>query len=202
MRWLVPVVAVCALASTARATVVSVPSLEEMAVASELIADVTAVDQRVTRDHSGRIVTLTTLAVNDGWKGAKTGGRITLFQLGGTLDATNAWIVGATHFHVGDRFVLFGDHHVGAPADEVVTYGIGFGTFAVQADPTGAVRDPVVVESVGDVVDFAGGAPAARKYDSLPAFKVLVERALAFTDAPHPRLLQKLGPQLTAQGGH
>jgi hypothetical protein len=195
--WLLPVTALL-LADASRATVVSVPSLEEMSISSEVIAEVVVGDAVVERDH-GRIVTKTAVAVVDGWKGAKTGETFALWQLGGNLGDRAGWITGAKHFAKGEHLVLFADHHVNGPVDELVPFGIGFGSFTVAPPADGASASGPVVEDVGDVVELTktgSQVPAVRRYASLESFKALVLRALALEELPHARTLQRLGPQL------
>jgi hypothetical protein len=183
-------VAVVAFAPSARATVVVVPPLDEMAVVSEVIADVVIGEKRVVKE-GGRVVTFTTLEVKDGWKGVKTGDVVELFQLGGDLDGKSSWIVGAQRFKEGERFVLFGMHFRRGETDRptVIPYGIGFGVFKVDEQLTGEK----VTEVVGDVVmlekDPGGNvqtsnAPATRRYDTLAAFKNTVMKAVAGESLP------------------
>ena len=157
------------------ATVVVVPTLEEMAVASEVIAEVTVGEARVFEEAPGRIVTYTALEVTDAWKGCQTGAQLQVWQLGGELSGKSSWIVGAHRFSKGQRLVFFGVHSKTRQA--VVPFGIGFGLFAVREDLTGLK----VIEIVGDVVAFApdqgNQAPPTRRYDSLASFQELVLRS-------------------------
>lgn len=180
-----------AVAASARATVVVVPPLEEMAVASDVIAEVVVGDARVVK-AGGRVVTFTTLEVKDGWKGVKTGDTVELFQLGGDLDGKSSWIVGAQRFKKGDRHVFFGMHFrrgEGGPTPMVIPYGIGFGVFKIDEQLTG----DKVTEVVGDVVTLeknaagdaqTSNAPATRRYDTLASFKGFVLRALEGKELP------------------
>ena len=199
------VVAVASLAGApaARATVVVVPTLEEMAVASDVIADARVLDQLVKKDELGRILTLTRVTVVDGLKGAKTGDTLEIFQLGGNLDGKNAWIVGAQHFQKGERFVIFAARHPSGGPASIVPYGIGFGVFDVVTD-NGPVKNPRVQEVVGDVVSLSKSddgavhekSPDVRTFDSLPAFKETIQRALTLQELPKLPMKQKLAPHL------
>jgi hypothetical protein len=192
LRALVLAAVTVGLAVPARATVVVVPPLEEMAVASDIIAEVVVGDARVMKE-GGRVVTYTALEVKDGWKGVKTGDQVELFQLGGDLDGRSSWIVGAQRFKKGERFVFFGMRSKTRAA--VIPFGIGFGVFKIDEQLTGEK----VIEVVGDVVTLdksaapgagavASNAPATRRYDTLPAFKALVEKALAGEELPQMNL--------------
>jgi hypothetical protein len=181
------------IAGSARATVVVVPPIEEMAVASDVIAEVVVGEARVEKE-GGKIVTFTTLEVKDAWKGLKGKDTVELFQLGGDYEGRSSWIVGAQRFKKGERFVFFGMKHKrpGDAADapfKVIPYGIGFGVFKVEPQLTGEK----VTEVVGDVVmlerDASGtaqtsNAPATRRYDTLAAFKAMVLKAVAGESLP------------------
>lgn len=198
-------------ASSAGATVVVVPPLEEMAVASDVIAEVVVGDARVVKD-GGKILTFTTLEVKDGWKGLKSNETVELFQLGGDYEGRSSWIVGAQRFKKGERFVFFGMKHKrpGDVADapfKVIPYGIGFGVFKVEEQLTGEK----VSEVVGDVVmlekNAAGNAqtsnaPATRRYDTLAAFKAMVLKAVAGESLPKMNMNRtKLIPKHPAKAG-
>ncbi len=179
--------AALALAGSARATVVVMPTLEEMAVAAEIIAHVKVGAPRTERDGKGRIITITPLEVIEGVKGAKAGDALEVFQVGGSLEGRSSWIAGAHHFVEGEELVFVGVRHTRGPGS-VIPYGIGFGLFTVTRDDFG-VR---VVEAVGDVVAMERGkdgkmrqvTPTARSYDSLSAFLTLLRRAAAAEEAP------------------
>ncbi|HEY4223052.1 MAG TPA: hypothetical protein VGO62_16960 [Myxococcota bacterium] len=186
-------------AGRASATVVSVPSLEEMAAASPIIADVTVLDETVMKDDQKRILTRTRVVVNDGWRGSKRGAVLTLWQVGGSIGGKSAWIVGATHWNAGEHMVFFGGHHDGGAADEVVPFGIGLGTFDIVDD--GVHKDGAVIENLGDVVDMDGTAPHARNYSSLSSFKQAVLAAVAVREVPGVQLKHKLAPSLRGARG-
>ncbi len=197
-----------ALAGAAGATVVVMPSLEEMAVTAEVIAHVKVGAPRSERDGKGRIITLTPMAVIEGVKGAKAGDALEVFQVGGAVDGATAWIAGAHHFREGEELVFVGVRHSRGPGS-VVPYGVGFGLFAVERDDFG-IR---VVETMGDVMAMEKGkdgrlrqvTPTARRYDSLPAFLTLLRRAAAAEEAP--KLMQvdrkpaKAAPKVDAPKG-
>lgn len=178
-------------AGSARATVVVVPSLEEMAAQAEVIAQVKVGAPRVELDAKGRVITLTPIAVVEGVKGAKAGDALEIFQVGGLKDGKGSWIAGAHRFEQGQELVFIGMRHARAPGS-VIPYGIGYGLFEVRRDDFGVK----VVEVVGDVVTLERSAdgktrqghPQARSYDSLPAFLELLRRVSALEEAP--RLMQ------------
>lgn len=192
------ITAALALAGSARATVVVMPSLEEMAVAAEVIAHVKAGAPRAELDAKGRIITLTPLTVIEGVKGAKAGDELEVFQVGGSYQGNTAWIAGAHRFVLGEELVFVGVRHKRGPGS-VIPYGIGFGLFSVTRDDFG-VR---VVEAVGDVVAMEKGAdgklrqvtPTARSYDSLPAFLELLRRAATAEEAPQLMRIDRTPPR-------
>lgn len=185
------------------ATVVVVPTLDEMAVASEVIAEVRVGEARVVEEAKGRLVTYTALEVIDGWKGLKSGDVVEVVQIGGTLHGKSSWIVGAHRFTKGERMVFFGVRSVVRNA--VVPYGIGFGLFRVEQDLTGSK----LVEIVGDVVALEKGpdgkpvtsAPSTRRYDSLASFKETVTRLDRLEELPKMPTRQKLLPKRSAAPG-
>lgn len=178
-------------AARADATVVVVPSLEEMAAQSQVIAHVKVGAPRVDLDAKGRVITLTPLQVVEGVKGAKAGDALEVFQVGGMKDGKGTWIAGAHRFEEGQELVFLGMKHQRGPTS-VIPFGIGFGLFGVQRDDFGVK----VVEVVGDVVTLERGPdgkprqghPQVRSYDSLPGFLALLRRASAAEEAP--RLMQ------------
>lgn len=186
-----------AFAPSARATVVVVPPLEEMAVASDVILEVEVGDARVVKE-GGKILTFTTFAVKDAWKGKglQSGDTVELFQLGGDLDGRSSWIVGAQRFKKGERFVFFGmDHQRPGDANDpkasrkVIPYGIGFGVFKIEEQLSGekvteVVGDVVMLEKNAQGTAQTSNAPATRRYDTLAGFKALVQKALAGQELP------------------
>ena len=175
------------LAARADATVVVVPTLEEMAAQSQVIAHVKVGAPRVELDAKGRVITLTPLQVVEGVKGAKAGDALEVFQVGGMKDGKGTWIAGAHRFQEGQELVFLGMKHQRGPGS-VIPFGIGFGLFGVERDDFGVK----VAEIVGDVVTLERGPdgrsrqghPQVRSYDSLPGFLELLRRASAAEEAP------------------
>ena len=195
VRLVLAVLTLCSIAAPARATIVVVPTFDEMAIASEVIAYARVVDQRTMREQN-RTMTYTTLEVKDGWKGVKTGARLDVVQVGGEWDGKSAWIVGAHRFHKDDELVFFGMRNRFRGNNIVMPYGVGFGLFDVVDDLTG----PKVIESIGDVATPEGRKPEVRRYDSLAAFKETVHEALLLHELPHLPRKQVLGPHLPTSG--
>lgn len=195
-------------ASPAGATVVVVPTLEEMAVAAEVIVHAKAGAPRVEKDAKGRVVTLTPLSVIEAVKGAKAGDTLEVFQLGGSMDGKGGWIVGAHRFVEGEELVFVGVRHravgQGRGAGGVIPYGIGFGLFQVKRDDFGVS----VVEVVGDVVALERSAdgktrestPQVRRYDSLPGFLTLLRRAATAEELPHLMQIERSPPRAPKGG--
>lgn len=191
----------------AGATVVIIPTLEEMTLGADVVARVVVGEQRVVRD-GGRLLTFTALEVKDGIKGAKAADRLEVFQVGGELDGKSSWIVGAHRFRKGEELFFFGVRHPSARAKDgapmVVPWGIGVGLFSVVDDLTG----PKVVELIGDVAAVEPGpdgkpravTPQARRYDSPAAFRETLRRILEAgvtgADLPQLPLKKKLVPSL------
>ncbi len=130
--------------SSATATVVVVDPLEVMTQQSEVVIHGVVFDQEVRQDANGRIITLTTVEVIDGIKGANKGERITVYQVGGTMNGISQWIAGNHRFVQGEEFLLFGVRH----EDMIVSYGVGIGKFRVVRDASGTV----LVEDVNNVI--------------------------------------------------
>ncbi len=190
-----PLLVAAVWAGGAHATVVVVPSLEEMAVASDVIAEV-EVGTGVAHKEAGRIVTLTPVTIKNAIKGQwKTGERLVIYQLGGTYDGKTAWIAGAHHFDKGEHLVIFAVnslHQKRYGENVVVPYGIGFGLFKVVDSLTG----PQVEEDVGDVVTTEMKPPEVRRYDSLASFENTVRAAIVMKDLPQPPHKKVLAPRL------
>lgn len=185
------VVAAClAIASGAQATVVVKTSLEEMTLRSEVVMQAVVVEQKVVEDKPGKIVTLTTLRVVDGISGVKTGDVVTVYQIGGRLGDTAAWIPGAHHFKQGEEIVFFGVKLAKRPG-HVVPWAIGYGLFDILDDVDGRH----VHEVVGDVVAAERTAAGEtkmvglepRRFDSLDAFKADLRAILDGSDRAAPR---------------
>ncbi len=191
-------------APPASATVVQIASLGAMAKKADVIVHVTVTDVS-TSLVEGRLMTQTHLAVVDGIKGAKALDTLVIHQIGGDTDGHHAWISGARRFKTGDDFVLFGMRWPKHGPDAVIPYGVGYGTFDVVADPSGAL---VVQERIGDVVTYVVGAdgkpstqapPAPRSWSSMAAFEAEVRGLLR--DEPTPTLVTPTRPLLTAPRG-
>ena len=128
----------------AMATVVVVDPLEVMAQQSEVVIHGVVYGQEVQQDENGRIITLTQVEVVDGIKGATKGERVTVYQVGGTINGISQWIAGNHRFVNGEEFLLFGVQH----ENMIVSYGVGIGKFRIVRDAAGTV----LVEDVNDVI--------------------------------------------------
>ena len=181
----------------AAATIVVLPTLEEMTHRSDVVVHGIVRDQKVIEDRPGRIVTVTSIEIVDGIAGAKAGDVITVHQLGGQLGKQQAWIAGAHHFSIGEELVFFGNTIPKKPG-VVVPYGIGFGIFNVVDDVDGRH----VLEVGGDVnqlIQHPDGSTemksiTPRHFESLETFKL---QLLAIRDGRNqPPLQQKriVGP--------
>ena len=142
----------------AAATQVFYVPMEKMAVESEVIVHARVVAQRVTWDDAhARILTLTTIEVLDGIKGAETGEQILIYQVGGTLDGITFDIPGALRFVAGQEMIFFAIRF----GDMIASYGMGQGKWILHE------RDGVayVAPEFGDVAwvtpQPGGLAPAA-----------------------------------------
>lgn len=191
LRTLFSVAVVSALLAVApaAATVVVVPTMEEMTHRSDVVVHCVVREVAVEEDKPGRLVTLTSLEVLDGIAGAKAGDLLTLFQVGGEKDGRVAWIAGAHHFVVGEELVVFA---VQPPAlnGRIVPYGIGFSVFAVKD----GVDGKHVEEIGGDVVQLQRTADGAskmssvqpRRFESLDSFKAMLRGIRAGTNPTLP----------------
>jgi hypothetical protein len=185
----VVVAALVAVSAPAHATVVVVPTMEEMTHRSDVVVHCVVREVVVEEDRPGRIVTLTSLEVLDGIAGAKTGDVLTLFQVGGEKDGRVAWISGAHHFVVGEELVVFA---VQPPAlnGRIVPYGIGFSVFAVKD----GVDGKHIEEIGGDVVQLQRTADGAskmsavepRRFETLEGFKAMLRGIRAGTNPTLP----------------
>lgn len=170
------VAAAAALAVPAFATVVLVPTLEEMVWRSDVIIHAVVVDQQVVELVKGRVVTRTILEVDDGIAGANPKDLVVVEQMGGTFNGRVSWIAGAHRFKVNDEVVFFGVRISNFVGDAVVVpYGIGFGIFDVKDDVDGkhaVERGGDVAQLVRDKNGKSSMQPVvARHYESLDAFK-------------------------------
>jgi hypothetical protein len=184
-------------ASPAHATVVVVPTLEEMTLRCDVVVHAVVREVESSEEPSGRLITLTTLEVLDGVSGAKAGDVLTVFQVGGAANGRVAWVAGAHHFVVGEELVFFG---VQPPAlkGRVVPYGIGFGLFRI----VDGVDGRHVEEISGDVAQLVktpdGNSHMApvtpRRFDALDGFKAQLRSVIAGRPATLPQLRRINGP--------
>jgi hypothetical protein len=187
----------------AAATVVVIPSLEEMTHRSDVVAHVVVRDVVVEAESPGRLVTLTTVEVIDGLAGAKTGDLLTVFQVGGEKDGRVAWIAGAHRFVVGEELVMFAARPP-ALQGRIVPWGIGFSLFRIVDDVDGRH----VEEIGGDVLQLQktadGGSRMApvepRRFSDLDGFKGMLRQVLAGTHAALPTLRKVGVPRRPATG--
>ncbi len=201
---LVGVVA-CA-AGPADATVVVVPTLEEMTWRSDVIVHAVVVDQQVLEQKKGRVVTRTVLEVEDAVAGAFQKDLVIVEQLGGELGARRSWISGAHKFKVGDEVLLFGQRITNIVGESVVVpYGIGFGIFDIVEDVDGKHA----VERGGDVAqlvrDDQGGSSmkpvTPRHFTSVEVFKDQLRAILEGRQTLVPPSMKILRPKLPARPG-
>lgn len=157
-------------ATAALATVVVQPSLEQMTARSGVIVHGVVTDQVVVQGEEGRILTLSSIRVTEGLKGAKANDTVTLYQVGGELDGHVARIAGVSAFAKGEEVILFGDTFLATdtvrflqlerknqiPAAMLhpsgpwlVPYGIGLGKFRV--DRSNETLGAQASEELGDV---------------------------------------------------
>jgi hypothetical protein len=196
LRFFAPALAVVAAlvvfeARPGRATVVVIPTLEEMTHRSDVVVHAVVRDVVVEEDSPGRLVTRTALEVLDGIAGAKSGDVLTVFQVGGQKDGRVAWVAGAHHFVVGEELVVFAVRPEGL-GGQIVPYGIGFSLFSV----VDGIDGKHIEEIAGDVVqlkkDSDGSEKMAavepRRFASLDGFKSLLRSILSATN---PTLTKK-----------
>jgi len=197
------VLAVFALAAPrASATVVVVPSLEEMTHRSNVVIHAVVRDVQTIKDEQGRLITVNTLEVLDGIAGAKQADLVTVHQLGGRLGDEQAWIAGAHKFTVGEEVVFFGERLANKPA-VVVPYGIGFGIFEVKEDVDGKHAHELGSHDVTQVVRLPDGraqmtAVTPRRFDNLDAFKAQLRAIRDGRNAPALPMKKMQRPQLKA----
>lgn len=161
----------------AQATVGVVHDLATMTRRSEVVVQAKVVKQTVTQDAKGRIITLSTLRVQDGLKGSRAGQELTLYQVGGELNGRVMRLQGASVYRPGEEIVLFA-----APfQDKIVSYGLGLGKFNIVKDHSGTqviedIHDIEVVQRKNGIQFYA--QPEARRYPSLQAFKAEIRKAI------------------------
>ena len=179
--------------NSAMATVVVVDPLEVMAQQSEVIIHGVVFEQDVRQDDNGRIITLTTVEIIDGIKGATKGERVTIYQVGGTINGISQWIAGNHRFVQDEEFLLFGVRH----EDMIVSYGVGIGKFRIVRDASGTV----LVEDVNNVLAAYRQQNGQMKFEeamprvflTLDAFKEMLRNV---GDIAAPQKVKK--PQLRA----
>lgn len=174
------------LSVTLSAAFVHIEDLEVMTKKSDIIIQAMVISQEIQEEPSGRLITLTTLDVLDGVKGAPTGRYVTLYQVGGELNGKVMRLSGQQPYNTGDEVVLFG-----VRLDEmIVSYGPGLGRFNV--DRLGKLVGSS--ESFGDVVavrkddagEFIVEHPIGRRYPSLDDFKKEIRSYLGDKDIGKP----------------
>jgi len=189
---LVPGLLACALTAAlalpAAATVVAIPSMEELTRRSDVVVQGVVRESKTIKDDKGRLITVTSLEVIDGIRGRKAGDIVQIHQLGGLLDGQQAWIAGAHKFVLNEEIVFFG---VKLPKDPavVVPYGIGFGIFRVLDDVDGRHVHEIGGGDVSQVLRQPDGttkmAPVMpRRFESLDAFKAMLRQSLEGRDVP------------------
>jgi hypothetical protein len=121
-------IAVVLMAAIASATVVLPVSMQQMAMESDVVIHARVSGQQVSWDERHvRVLTLTSVDVIAGIKGAQKGDRLTIYQVAGTLDGVTFDIPGALHFVRGEEMVLFAKRY----QDKIVSYGMGLGKYRV-----------------------------------------------------------------------
>ncbi len=156
------VAAALAPATSASAALVESLSLPEMAAAADVVAKGSVVNVESAwsgRDRGGRILTKTTIRVDELWA-AKTGSRATIVVVspGGTVGDVSQPVPGASTFGIGEEVVVFARM---SPAGGMTAVGLAAGTYHVvdRGGVKWAVRD---VTGLG----FVGGS--ARAPNALP----------------------------------
>ncbi|MEC9464423.1 MAG: hypothetical protein VX834_01470 [Myxococcota bacterium] len=115
------------LPGTTLASMVLYTPLPEMTRKSDLIVHAEVTGQKVVRDSTDRIKTLTNLRVIEPVRGATKNEQLLLSQVGGELDGVIAKVLGTSQFTVGEEIVLFGARM----PDRVVMFAIGVGKYKV-----------------------------------------------------------------------
>ena len=99
-------------------------------------------------DDRSVILTDTTVAVDDVWKGSVDGNRIVVQTLGGSVEGIELKVDGSPTLGVGERVVLF----LSQRGDVFVPWGMKYGKLAVEGDGDGAFvlgSLPTAVEGIG-----------------------------------------------------
>lgn len=160
------------------ATLAVVDDIRTMTQKSGVIVEAEVLSQKVTLDAQGRIITLSTLRVKDGLKGALTGQDMILYQVGGEYQGRVMRLQGASVYRAGEQVMLFA---VPYKDKMIVSYGLGLGKFKIDQKKNG----DQVVEDLHDVevLQTQSGVsilsqPSARRYRSLKVFKDEIRAAL------------------------
>ncbi|MEI6805991.1 MAG: hypothetical protein WCK49_05730 [Myxococcaceae bacterium] len=164
-------------ALSSQATMGIVHDIPTMTRNSGVVIQAKVISQKVEQEPGGRIVTLTTLQVKDGMKGAKTGQEITLYQVGGEYRGRVMRLQGASVYKLGEEVMLFGVPY----RDQIVSYGLGLGKFNIIKDQneirvTEDIHDIEVATRKSGRQFFMQAQP--REYKSLKAFKEEIRKAL------------------------
>ena len=175
--------ATLALAATAHATQVFHVPVEKMAVESDVVVHAVVVEQAVGWDDThSRILTSTTIEVLDAIKGASTGDRLEIYQVGGTVDGVTFSVPGRLEFAPGEEMVFFAMRF----GEQLVSFGMGLGKWRVEE------RDGVAVVTAhyGDVAwverDRDRWAPAPEPppdVESLASFLGRLDEVLSSQEA-------------------
>lgn len=170
LRWgltlLILAIALPALAATGRRL-----TFEQLCSGADAIALVETVSVR-SFEHEGRVLTATTLAVNETLKGDLKP-RIELIQLGGRTERLATRVAGMPTFVPGEKAAVFLEKPRGA--DHFVIYGLEQGKLGLQGDQV--LPASVSMHLLGQ--DGAEVQPFTEKGMSLPAFRTRVGAAKA-----------------------
>jgi hypothetical protein len=164
-------------ASVSEATIAVIHDIQTMTKKSHLVIEAKVVSQKVIEDTKGRIITLTTLQVKDGMKGAQAGQELTLYQVGGELNGRVMRLQGASVYRPGERVMLFAQPY----HDKIVSYGLGLGKFKINS-PKSEFQVTEDIQGLEIMTQEAGRkvitGPSPRKYTTLKAFKDEIRKAL------------------------
>ncbi len=160
-----------------QATIAVIHPVPQMAKRSDVIAEAEVVSQKVFEESEGRLITLNTLRVKDGLKGAKAGEEIVIRQIGGELNGRVMRMQGMSRYRLGEEVVVFG---VRGPK-YFSGYGVGLGKFNIVKTHHGGeviedIHDIGAVSNVGGKMQIREASP--RKYPSLEEFKAEIRGAL------------------------
>lgn len=114
--------------TSAQATQVVPVGVGQMARESAVVVRARVGKQEVRWDAAReRLLTFTELDVLEGYKGARVGDRLTVYQVGGRLDGVVMEIQGAIRLSPDEEIILFAQRL----RDHVVSYGVGLGKLVV-----------------------------------------------------------------------